>query len=309
MAEQQNEPDFDNMSLEELRNLANAEASGETAQARDEQGRFVAGKPAEAQAEGEGEGEGGQETVVYRREIDLGDGAGKEVFEAPTMEELLDKIVEAKAHATRKIREQQAKLREVEQTREQNNADDEFVLSQELMSNPTAAIKKAFKQITGVDISEFKTVAERSQALEAAQAQQQETQRQEEASAGFMQAHPEYIANAANGKRLVREVNALIGEAKASGRDVDYASVLEQAYSSLVTDGMLQLKSGDAQEQPAQATPAATATPTRTPRRASSLASRAPVTNQSRTAEPSEEDLYSMPLDQLRDLANRQMRG
>jgi len=49
--------------------------------------------------------------AIYRREIDLGDGSGKQVFEAESVEELLDKLTEAQEHATRKIRELSAASR------------------------------------------------------------------------------------------------------------------------------------------------------------------------------------------------------
>jgi hypothetical protein len=41
----------------------------------------------------------------FRREIDLGDGSGKQVFEADTIEQLVDSLTQAQEHATRKIRE------------------------------------------------------------------------------------------------------------------------------------------------------------------------------------------------------------
>src|SRR5690348_17341391 len=78
-------------------------------------------KPADT---GEGQGDGKREDVVdrkqtatnddatkFRREIDLGDGSGKQVFEADSAEELIDKLTTAQENATRKIREQQFELR------------------------------------------------------------------------------------------------------------------------------------------------------------------------------------------------------
>lgn len=306
MSEQQEQAiDLETISLAELKNLANQESVDDETplveKPRDDKGRFV--KPDEDTEE-----EDEPEQVVYRRVIDIGDGSGQEVFEAPTMEELLDKICTAKEHASKKIREQQIKLREVEQEQEQFSADDEFVISQELMSRPTDAIKKLFRKMTGYDITEFKSVAERSKALEASQAQQNETQRQEQASAAFMQAHPEYVANEANGKRLVREINSLIGEAKAAGREVDYSTVLEQAYTGLKNDGLIQTKSDDVQDLTVKAKPQPV-TPTPAPRRASSLSGRAPVANQPRSTELTEADLYSMPLDELKALADKHARG
>src|SRR5579859_5622922 len=59
------------------------------------------------------------ETFVARRELDLGDGAGIEVFEAEgatekeALEALADKIAEGKRNATKKIRDQELELREL----------------------------------------------------------------------------------------------------------------------------------------------------------------------------------------------------
>lgn len=48
--------------------------------------------------------------TVIRREIDLGDGSGKQVFEGATEAELNDKLATAQEHGTRKIREQAQEL-------------------------------------------------------------------------------------------------------------------------------------------------------------------------------------------------------
>src|ERR1043166_8903740 len=93
------------------------------------------------------------ETQVFRRVIDIGGGAGPEVFEADSLEELVDKIAEAKGNATRKIREQEDELRErrakdvIEP--KQPSAEEEAIYSQELMKAPTQAFKKMFRELTG----------------------------------------------------------------------------------------------------------------------------------------------------------------
>ena len=56
---------------------------------------------------------------TFRREIDLGDGSGKQVFEGATEAELSDKLATAQMHASKKIREQAQLL----QTREQELAE------------------------------------------------------------------------------------------------------------------------------------------------------------------------------------------
>lgn len=52
---------------------------------------------------------------TFRREIDLGDGGGKQVFEGTTMDELADKLASAQVHASKKIREQNQSLQQREQ--------------------------------------------------------------------------------------------------------------------------------------------------------------------------------------------------
>ena len=286
------------------------------AQPRDEKGQFKAAEAAEDPAEDADD----DAEVVYRREIDLGDGAGKEVFEAPTIEELLDKIVTAKANATKKIREQEARLKELTEQKkvnEQTDKDDEFVLSQDMLSRPTDAVKKAFKKATGIDITEVKSLADRVKALTDAQSAQTELDAQNAAATAFVAEHPEYVANQANGARLSRAINLLIAEVKHSGQQVDYPSLLLKAYTDLNESGLLELRSPDAEataevKAPTGAektrigrVPEDVAPTQRTVRRSSSLTSRANAGAAPKNTEPSEDDLYTMPLDKLKELANR----
>lgn len=306
--------DTDALSLADLRALASKEAAEQEQQPeRDEQGRF---KAADSEPEPEQEGEE-DAPVVYRREIDLGDGSGKEVFEADSLEELLDKIADGKAHASRKIREQAAKLKELESkqptTSDQESDEDDFLLSQEILRKPTEAVKKAFKLATGLDISEFKSLAERVKAMDAAQAQQAELAAQNKAAEAFIAAHPEYVRTEANGKRLSREVESLITEKKRRGESFDYGTLLQSAYDDLTESGLLALKSEDAGNSNADAT-----AENKTERiaragndgqvqrkRSSSLVTRARAAAPPAKTGPTEEELYSMPLEKLRQLANQ----
>lgn len=242
--------DTDQLTTEQIKELAlkhsGAAEPEPEAQPRDEKGKFKAAEPAEKPAD---TGDEDTTETVYRREIDLGDGSGKEIFEAPTMEELLDKIVTAKTHATKKIREQEARLKELSEAKkvtDQQDKDDEFVLSQDMLSRPTDAVKKAFKKATGIDITEVKTLAERVNALTEAQNAQNEQAAQNDAATAFVSAHPEYVPNQANGARLSRAVNLLAAEARHSGAKVDYATLLSKAYTDLSESGLLELRSGDA---------------------------------------------------------------
>lgn len=315
---------LDDLSLDEIRELAQKEEAGqdiapttEKKPTRDEKGRFTKAEEAEVE-----ETEDEPEKTVFRREIDLGDGSGVQVFQADSLEELVDKLAEAQKNATKKIREQADRLKKIETEKakvaaeeKQLTEDEEFVLAQELMSNPSQAIKKAFKQITGYDITEFKTVAERAQAWEAAQTQQMELQKQNDAATGFINAHPEYVANATNGARLQKALNLMIAETKNQGQEVDYPTLLEQAYRDLSESGLLELKSKDdvtTEDEPSGAAQRRiveteeVVQPQR--KKASGLGRQFSRTAPVRNTEPSIDDLYDeskYSLDQLRELANR----
>src|SRR5262249_49733779 len=136
-------------------------------QPRDEQGRFLAKEPTVEEPEADEPDE-----TVFRYEIDLGDGSGKQVFEAPTQEELIEKLGQAQEHATRKIRQQDAALKAAQPKAEPAPAtdnEDEWLLSQEVMSTPTAAVKKIFERIVGKPIEAFKNDLQRVEAFERGQ--------------------------------------------------------------------------------------------------------------------------------------------
>lgn len=323
---------LDNLSLDEIRRRAmqeageipTPEAPEKPEQKRDEKGRFAA---QEEQAE-EGEDQEAQEdqteeepAKVFRKEIDLGDGSGVQVFEAPTLEELVDKLAVAQANATRKIRQLSTELKNKKPEpvkQPELSADEEFVISQEMMARPSAAFKKLFKQTVGVDITEFRSTLDRMNAFEAAQAEakQQEQIERTKANAAetFMAAHPEYVASPTNGARLTRAVNLLVNEAKADGKEIDYPTLLANAYNDLKESGLLELKSSEttvAKEPTGTESSRIGKTEEVVPqqrRRASSISSRGRVNAPVKKTEPDEAELYSMPLEKLRELANKQPR-
>lgn len=117
--------------------------------------------------------DGTQTEEKFRREIDLGDGSGKQVFEADTAEELIDKLTTAQENATRKIREQQYELRRAQRAKpektapvkpmqigqpKQFTADELFQIGQELSSNPGAAFDKILQAQTGMTTEQLKTI-------------------------------------------------------------------------------------------------------------------------------------------------------
>jgi hypothetical protein len=262
-------------------------------QPRDEQGRFVKAEPTEqveeepvAQAEPEAEE---PQPTVYRRVIDLGDGAGKQVFEADNVDGLVDKLVKAQEHATKKIREQAEQLRIEEEQRKAEEASNDYIYSQELITKPTAAFKKLFKQTTGLDIDTFKTKLERVEAFESAQAAREAATAQEteqaEASKAFVDSHPEYIGNGRNGQLLVDRIELLQVRAQKKGENPDYQTLLEKAYQDLKSNGLLQLKDEEAdvdtetKETGKQriAEPASGVPPQRSPKKASSISTKGRV--------------------------------
>src|SRR6266568_7729436 len=150
------EEQLENMSLEQLRELALStgaqavEAPAPAAPAtepvetpRDAQGRFISPEPVAPVADAEPLED---EPVLYRREIDLGDGSGTQVFEGETLEELVDKLADAQKHATRKIRDLNRQAKEVAAPPAPKplTPDEEYLVSQQLQSNPSKAFELLF---------------------------------------------------------------------------------------------------------------------------------------------------------------------
>jgi hypothetical protein len=274
-----------------LKNIAKRDASGRFVKNDDVQ-EEAADDAAQNDADEVEEQEDEPAETVFRRTIDLGDGSGVQVFEAPTLEELVDKLAEAQRNASKKIRELVIKKKEEEKT----TADEEFVISQELMSKPTAAFSKLFASIVGMPIETFKTKVERLDAFEKAQAENA-------ASTSFVQKHPEYVANEANGKRMVE----YLGTWNLPTTEEN----LEKAFQALNKIGLVELKSkeSNAAKEQTGADKSRIATseevvPQQRRRVSSGLSQRGrTVTVPTKPKEPSEDELYSMPKDKLFEIS------
>lgn len=178
----------------------------------------------------------------YRRVIDLGDGAGQEVFEAdepleftPSQEKYIDKLVDAKRNASMKIRQQEQELRKNENI------------------------------------------------------------------GAFVAEHDDYENEGETGRKngeLMRMRLAELGLPVTPGN-------LHTAYSHLKEKGLLKLKS-DEPERPAPSGPIPT--PQRT-KKVTSIGTQNRATATPVNTEPSEYDLYHMPQEKLRELANKQLAG
>lgn len=200
-------------------------------QPRDENGRFIAtAEPVVDPAQ-----DPAPEEFVEEKELDLGDGSGVQVFRGvgasreEALSALADELVTAQINATRKIRELSTRPAPVTSTTPvvEINPDEELRLSQQLLSNPTAAMSEMLKAQFGMDPSEIKAKLERADAAERAR-------QQEEIRVGFVQATPDYFANESNGKRMLRwlQIENL----------PETAETLQKAFTSLSAEGLLQKK-------------------------------------------------------------------
>lgn len=146
--------------------------------------------PANDELEDGGDGGDGEpasgvnEDGEYVREIDLGEGSGKQVFKAKTAEEMVEKLYKAQENASKKIREQAAQLRRrtrveperhVEAAPAELTADQIFAIQQEFAKNPVAALDKILAA-KGIDLSELKqdSIELRTQKMEHAFLQKHE---------------------------------------------------------------------------------------------------------------------------------------
>jgi hypothetical protein len=218
-------------------------------QPRDEQGRFTKTDAIRRSLGIEDEPEPTQEATTekveepqgVRIEIDLGEGAGREVFEAETAEALIEKMAEAKKHATLKIRELNQKLKSVSLSTKRAepvkklSADDEFLVSQELSTNPTKAFRKLFESEVGMTFEDFTAKLQQADSLAKEKAVHDAAQK-------FLSAHPDYVNNEANGGRLDKYVQF-------QGLDMSNPDDLETAYNDLMSSGLLETKKAEAQRE------------------------------------------------------------
>lgn len=287
------QPDFDKMSNAELEELAQRWASGEVdEQPRDESGKFVKKDDAPVVDEQ-------KEEIVYERVIDLGDGSGVQVFEAPTMEELVEKLAKAQENATRKIREQAAQLRQAPKTapvEEVENLTDEqkFMLQQEMLTDPAKALSRLVNQVI--------EKRERVQADSAA--------REKSESDAFVANTPDYFVSQKNGERMVKYLETYQLEASQDN--------LKKAFNDLNSSGLLESRPADketpvtpeGQPQAEARIEQKPATETVVRRRVVggvSVKRSAPAPVQATGL--TEKQLYDMPMHELEALALQDLRG
>ena len=296
------------MPLEDLRALAIREAEEATAQPaavpaagqpRDEKGQFKAadtgkdeldnsGDLADAPADPADPEEATPSRTIYRKEIDNADGSGVDVYEADTLEELVDKIAEGKKNANKKIRELNLKVKAETVKVQQTTEDEEFLISEKLKKNP----KQTMKEIAAEVLREQADATARSQAV----------QNQ------FVATHPDYVANPANGEKLV-------AWHKTHGYTEFTTEGLEKAYQDLKKSGLLVLKTeeaGDATDVDDTATqrtaePKSEATQQRSQKKSSTISTRNRPTVANKVEQFSEDEAYALPLEEVRKRADAQL--
>ena len=274
----------ESMSIEELRELA-----------MKEEGPVVEEKPKAKVAAQDDEldnseetGEGEEETV-FRKEIKNDDGS-VDVYEADSIEELVDKIAEGKRQAVAQMKRVQEEKKALQKETAQQTEDENYIIAQRFQKEPMKVIDEL--------------VAKRLQKEADAK------ERSLNAQNRFIATHPDYVVGEYNGNKMMEEFRRMYP----ASSEFDYEG-LEKAYQSLKAGGLLQLKAEGGEETTAAETkgeartekPAAETTQSRSPRRSSIVQMRAkpaPVTKGF-----DEDEAYKMPMDELLKRANAQLAG
>lgn len=245
------------------------------------------------------------ERQYVSKTIDIGDGSGVQVFNgvgdslAEAYEDLANKLEKAQISATKKIRELSRRVKVAEIKTEQEIADEEYVVKQNLQTNPKATIA----QIVEEEISR-RNVAEA-----------EKLQRSHDVQTNFVNTHPLYEANPANGTRLAKWVQ-LHGYSEFTDEN------MEEAYQDLTASGLLKIKSegagvatdGEAKDEGGLPEAKVTATAATKSKKASGVSSRGARVATNTTSVPSEDELYGkdangnwkLSQEKLRELADQE---
>lgn len=223
--------------------------------------------------------------TIFTRRIDNEDGSGVDVYEADTLEALVDKIAAGKANANKKIRELNSR---VQRETQQISQDEEFLVGEKLKTSPKSTMKEI--------------------AAEVVREQQARIERSNEVQLEFTIRNPKYVGNPSNGKKMAQWVQT-------HGYSEFTEEALQNAYEDLSKSGLLELKSEEADgatdadtkviQRTAGTKVEATTAPS--PRKASGLSTRTSTASANKSSMPTVDEAYAMDLDKLRDLANAQL--
>ena len=235
-----------------------------------------------------------------RRQIDLGDGSGVQVFEAATETELIDKLTTAQTNATRKIRQlnQQLKKPKTPVTAvvpvtpvTALTADELFTLTQEFDSNPLKVHQRLLEASLGMSVDALKAKFSRLDSFEQERAYEATAQE-------FVGEHT------ADYKPTKKNERALTNYLESEGLDFTKDN-LEYAFTELSTSGLL-----DKPEPPklaAQPAAAQTGIQPAAPQKpaSSGISDRDSAVVPEAQAAQAVEEAYRIPLHELRERIQR----
>jgi hypothetical protein len=230
----------------------------------------------------------------FVREIDLGDGSGKQVFKAETAEALLDVLTEAQKNATIKIREQQFELKRSQRAQPERidrpavakrdlSAEEILAIQNELGNNPAAAIDKIFKAQTGRTAEEIGTfINDFMQAQEIAKA-----------DTTFLMNHQEdYVPSSQNAARIEK----FLADEKLSHTHKN----LEYAFQELTESGLLDVAVADPNKVTVQPHQRRKPMSTGIRQSSSSRPADSNEVNAGAIKESDVEEIYKLPLEEAR---------
>lgn len=233
----------------------------------------------------------------YVIEIDLGDGSGVQKFFGKTRKEQVEGLAKAQENSTRKIREQQEEIKQLRAQKgkpaDENvvvdpELDDDFMLSQEMMTAPTKAYEKMFVKQFGYTPEEAKTKLQRADAIS-------EAQEIQDMAAQFTKATG-YYATEDNNLKIDKylQVHNL-------GTTVEN---LLTAFNELDSIGLMEHKDDKSEDVPEESK--AGIRPTSTGRSQTSTTLRSGRTPQPPAKkEMSDKEIYALPLDELKKRATK----
>lgn len=278
------------MSLEELRALAlqGDEAVVEEpkkALERGADGKFVAANQSDVLDNADEAEE--EETQIFRREIVNEDGT-MDVYEADSIEELIDKIADAKRAAVTQLKKVIAEKRTVEANTVQTTADEEFMVAEKLKKNPKATVEELVSQVIEKRLANAKAA--------------------DDAQTRFLTTHPYFVPCPEN-------ASTMSAWGKTHGYPEFTTESLEKAYQDLSKSGLLKLKSeeadvvadADGKDTSRTVEPKSEAVQQRSQRKSSTIKTTSARSAPKVGSGPTEDELYAMPMEKLRDLANKQM--
>jgi hypothetical protein len=283
-------PDFNNMTAAQVRDFIEGQpaAEPEAEQPRDEQGRFTrtensvptVDETVETQTqepEVAAAPEDDAEQYFHREEIDNGAG-GKEVFTGigatpeEAVQDCLRQVVEAKGHATRKIREMSQATTPAPVVPPAEDDIDEGELLVKLQSQPKTAIRELVQR----ELQKEREARDRAE-----QERKTHEQQADKASREFVAAMPDFYACEANGTKMIKwlEINQKPATVES----------LREAYADLSSSGLLMSRPDT--------------TPATQPARSSGFSARRATPAPAKTPAQVKEDMSKLTKEQLLELA------